>query len=125
MVGRNDTEPGGTHTINRAGLVGAGTDPWQVGIGDMDDDGDTDLIAVANTAGVQGSWSIIIFDQVPAATPCPGDIDGSGSVDVADLLAIIAAWGQTGDLPEDLNDDDVVNVADLLQLIGLWGACPA
>jgi hypothetical protein len=44
-------------------------------------------------------------------------------VDVADLLALLAAWGQNGG-PEDVNGDGVVDVADLLQLLAAWGPCP-
>jgi hypothetical protein len=54
---------------------------------------------------------------------CPEDVNGSGVVDVADLLALLAAWGQSGG-PEDVNGDGVVGVADLLQLLAAWGPCP-
>jgi len=53
---------------------------------------------------------------------CPEDIDGSGAVDVGDILAVIAFWGQSG-VPEDLNGSGVVDVSDLLILIGAWGPC--
>ena len=44
---------------------------------------------------------------------CPGDFDGSGVVDVSDLLAVIAGW------------DDPYNVNDLLLVISEWNAtCP-
>ena len=54
---------------------------------------------------------------------CPADIDGSGSVDVADVLAVIADWGDD-DSDADVNDDGTVDVNDLLAVIGAWGACP-
>ena len=44
--------------------------------------------------------------------PCPGDLDDDGSVNVDDLLAVIAGWGDTYD------------VDDLLIVIGAWGSCP-
>ena len=44
---------------------------------------------------------------------CPGDFDDSGTVDVSDLLAVIAGW------------DDPYNVNDLLLVISEWGStCP-
>ena len=44
---------------------------------------------------------------------CPGDFDGSGVVDVSDLLAVIAGW------------DDPYNVNDLLLVISEWNTtCP-
>lgn len=62
---------------------------------------------------------------------CPADIDGGGTVNVSDLLAVIAGWGQCGgapgSCPADISPpggDGVVNVGDLLAVIGAWGACP-
>lgn len=43
---------------------------------------------------------------------CDGDITGDGHVDVGDLLAVIAGWG------------DPYNVIDLLTVIDKWGPCP-
>jgi hypothetical protein len=56
------------------------------------------------------------------AQTCPADLDGDGTVDVSDLLALLAAWGEIG-VPADLNGDGVVEVSDLLLLLGAWGAC--
>jgi len=53
-------------------------------------------------------------------TLVPGDVDGDGVVDVADLLAIIAAWGPCDGCAEDLNNDGQVNVNDLLEVIASW-----
>jgi hypothetical protein len=50
---------------------------------------------------------------------CP-DVDGSGSVDVDDLIALILAWG-TGDV--DLTGDGILDVDDLVRVILAWGAC--
>jgi hypothetical protein len=54
--------------------------------------------------------------------PCIGDIDGSGAVDVDDLLSLLADWGGSGG-PADLNDDGAINVDDLLLLLAAWGPC--
>jgi hypothetical protein len=56
------------------------------------------------------------------STPCPADLDGSGAVDVADLLALLAAWGEPGG-PADLDHSGTVDVQDLLTLLGAWGTC--
>jgi hypothetical protein len=53
---------------------------------------------------------------------CPADVNGDGAVDVLDLLAVLAAWGQTGG-PEDINGDGIVDVLDLLELLAAWGPC--
>ena len=50
----------------------------------------------------------------------PGDVNGDGVVGVADVLAIIAAWGSCDGCSEDLNYDGFVNVTDLLEVIGFW-----
>jgi len=55
---------------------------------------------------------------------CAADITGDGVVDVLDLLAVLAAWGQTGELPEDITGDGVVDVLDLLEVLAAWGPCP-
>lgn len=64
---------------------------------------------------------------------CPADIsglkgEGDGVVDVSDLLALIAEWGESKS-PADIsgpdgNPDGIVGVADLLALIAAWGPCP-
>jgi hypothetical protein len=53
---------------------------------------------------------------------CPEDINEDGTVDVLDLLALLAAWGNPGG-PEDVNEDGIVDVLDLLQLLAAWGPC--
>ena len=56
---------------------------------------------------------------------CLGDIIGlDGTVNVTDLLALLAAWGPNPGHPADTNGDDVVNVTDLLALLAAWGPCP-
>ena len=54
-----------------------------------------------------------------------GDLDGSGSVGAADLLALLASWGSCPDLPEtcpaDLDLDNIVGASDLLILLANWG----
>ena len=50
------------------------------------------------------------------------DLDGSGTVDFGDILAIFRAWDNTGG-PEDLNDDGIVDLRDFLVLLQAWGPC--
>jgi hypothetical protein len=42
---------------------------------------------------------------------------------VLDLLAVLAAWGSSGGVPEDVNGDGVVDVLDLLVVLTEWGPC--
>ena len=62
-----------------------------------------------DAAGIRG------FKLVPIQ---PTDINDDGTVDVNDLLALLAAWGPCdGSCPEDVNSDGTVNVNDLLALL--------
>jgi hypothetical protein len=75
------------------------------------------------------------IEYTPPATPaCVADIApapaGDDTVDVNDLLAVIADWGpcpEQGCCPADiapqLGGDSEVNVDDLLAVIGAWGPC--
>ena len=66
--------------------------------------------------------AILTIDVVP--TPCYADIDGSGTVDVGDLLEVIGNWGYCFKCPADTNQDDEIDVTDLLVVVGSWGECP-
>ncbi|MBX3374275.1 MAG: DNRLRE domain-containing protein [Phycisphaeraceae bacterium] len=65
--------------------------------------------------------------QVVAVPPVPGDINGDGTVDFADLLLVLSAWGPCpGDphhdpCPADLTGDGTVDFADLLIVLANWG----
>jgi chitinase len=67
----------------------------------------------------------LIGDGVATGTilvACPGDLDGSGSVDGADLGMVLSAWGQIGG-PADLDGSGVVDGADLGAVLAGWGEC--
>ena len=54
-------------------------------------------------------------------TRVPGDVDGNGVVDFADLLAVLAGWGPCeGDCPADLDGNGRVEFADLLLVLSNW-----
>lgn len=74
----------------------------------------------------QDDGSPILTGQVPP-TPCPGDLDGSGMVDSADLGSLLASWGncgKKGPCPADIDGNARVDAADLGLLIAGWGECP-
>jgi len=52
-----------------------------------------------------------------------GDVDGNGCIDDADLLAVLFAFGNSGEVlgREDVNCDGVVDDADLLQVLFNFG----
>ena len=58
---------------------------------------------------------------------CPADIVDDDTVDVADLLVLLAKWGPCPPLMPcygDVNGDRVVDTLDLLDLLAAWGPCP-
>jgi hypothetical protein len=60
--------------------------------------------------------------------PCPADTNGSGAVDVDDLIAVILGWGACPPPPPvcgaDVDHSGAVDVDDLIAVILAWGACP-
>jgi len=76
-----------------------------------------------------------IFFSPPAVLPihfayeqkCPalfGDLNGDGTVDLADLLILLSYWGpceDPSDCPADLTGDGVVDLSDLLLILSNWG----
>jgi len=61
---------------------------------------------------------------IPDECECLADVTGDDTVNVLDLLAILAAWGASGgDVPEDVNFDGIVDVMDLLSVLSSWGPC--
>jgi probable HAF family extracellular repeat protein len=71
--------------------------------------------AIAATMMVDGLFRAVLL--VPALSPS-GDLNGSGTVDAADLAILLGAWGSSG--PADLDGDGAVGAADLAVLLGQW-----
>lgn len=59
---------------------------------------------------------------LPAGPACPGDFDGNGVVDGADLGTLLLQWN-TSSPAHDLDGDDLVSGADLGLLLLNWGPC--
>lgn len=74
--------------------------------------------AVGTATG--GDWTLYggASPSVPEGT-CLGDMDGSGEVDITDLLAFLSVFG-TPDA--DLNGDGVGDINDLLILLSQFGS---
>ncbi|HMN95780.1 MAG TPA: di-heme oxidoredictase family protein [Phycisphaerales bacterium] len=112
------------HDINQDGVVDLIDFQWFLlayeGVnGDCNDNGVSDLEEILLGAPDDDG------DGIPddCAAVCVGDIDGSGSIDGADLGALLGAWG-TANAGADLNRDGTVDGADLGILLGAWGSCP-
>jgi hypothetical protein len=61
----------------------------------------------------------------PAVGGCEGDTDGSGVVDILDLLQLLSQWGPCPGCAGDVNADGMVGIQDLLVVLAGWGPCPA
>jgi subtilisin family serine protease len=72
----------------------------------------------------EGTSDDVNSNGIPDECECLADVDGSGAVDVADLVDLLAAWGTCPDCPEDLDGNGAVDVADLVALLAGWGPCP-
>ncbi|MHC5022676.1 MAG: M12 family metallo-peptidase [Planctomycetota bacterium] len=62
---------------------------------------------------------------IPDECECLADFDGSGVVDIVDLLGLLSAWG-TDDATIDIAPDPpdgIVDIQDLLALLAAWGDC--
>ncbi len=61
---------------------------------------------------------------------CPGDVDGNGMIDLADLAGLLAAFGTSSGDPgynadADIDDNGMVDLADLAGVLAVFGlACP-
>jgi len=68
--------------------------------------------------------SPLAIDAITIVRPAvPGDLNGDGLVNSADLLILLSTWGPCpapGACPADLNGDGAVDSADLLFLISHW-----
>jgi hypothetical protein len=73
---------------------------------------------------MSGPYTIALQGAAFIDTGCPADLDGNGTVDVSDLLQLLAAWGPCADCVEDLDGSGSVDVSDLLELLAAWGPCP-
>ena len=65
----------------------------------------------------------------PGVLPCPMDIapaGGDGTVNIIDLLVVVAIWGGGGGgaaNAADVNGDGTVDINDLLAIVAAWGPC--
>jgi hypothetical protein len=95
-------------------------DLYYLRIGDRDCNGnglsDTDDIAEGRSDDANGNG-------IPDECECLADVDGNGTVDTADLVELLAAWGPCPGCPEDIDGNDVVDTADLITLLAGWGDC--
>lgn len=79
-------------------------------------------ITATDPQGLSTLVALNLYPDCKGVLQCPADLDGSGTVDGADLSLLLGSWGEAG--AGDLNADGVVNGSDLGTLLGAWGPCP-
>lgn len=68
----------------------------------------------------------VVYQIAIESSDCHADVDGSGIVDMVDLLLVLALWGQGGtpaSAAGDIDDNGTVGVDDLLIIVAHWGQC--
>ena len=63
--------------------------------------------------------------EITEPTRLKGDVNGDGTVNIADLVLVAANLGKTGQNAADVNNDGVVNIADLVLVAGALGTTAA
>jgi hypothetical protein len=88
------------------------------------DDGSNVFVAGDSWAGFDNYYDFTTIRY--SIGDCIADINGSGAVDVDDLIAVILAWGaceNPGNCPPDVDHSGTVDVDDLVAVVLAWGPC--
>ena len=75
------------------------------------------VVAVDRTGNV-GTGREKTYSTDSGACSTPGDLDGNGTVDAADLSILLGQWGGPGSA--DFDGSGTVDAADLAALLGFW-----
>ena len=122
VVGKSQIQEGGTHGFIY--LDGEMFDVNDFIVPDID-------MTIVNIRDINSSGQLAAVAEYPDGTKrpylltptgdtIPEDVNGDGSVDVIDLLAVVGNWGPCKSCNEDINGDSVVDVVDLLAVIAAW-----
>ena len=93
---------------------------------EMDAESGVDLVAVSlqgsplQGGGFIGTSGVVGVKSSSGSVCLVGDVNCDGSVDAADLSALLSAWG-SADPAADLDRNGVVGASDLALLLSSWG----
>ena len=86
------------------------------------------IVALPDKAGLRARPSASVLTGFGPIAPGPGDVNGDGCVNSADLGLVLAAFGQPPRSPGlhlvDIDGDFMVGASDLGMLLALWTPCP-
>ena len=71
-----------------------------------------------NSLPAAAFYAKLLGDAI-AASACPADFNGDGSVDSRDVLAFLNTWA-AGDSSADFNSDGVINTMDVIDFLNAW-----
>lgn len=95
--------------------------PEELLTADVDNDGDPDVLVYTSDTGAITTFLNQGF-PVPEVLPWDADLNADGSVDSADVLALLGDFGCVApDCLADLDGDETVGVADVLWMLGYYG----
>ena len=119
---RADWDGSGGVTFVDTPLQASGTPIVGVRSGDFDADGVDELLLFRESPFFIGDGLVV---EVLRRSATIGDVNGDGQVGFADLLLVLARWGEVcGDCPEDLSGNGVVDFDDVLALLTNWSGTP-
>ncbi len=84
----------------------------------------SDLNQTSRVEAAIDNVTMISIDCEPDTPDCTGDINGDETVDVNDILLLLAAWGGDCDgCPSDVDGNGTLDVNDVLELLSNFGDC--
>ena len=98
--------------------------PFDDGTGDTGDTLYNGWFAEVNGDHGELAMNACLWLNPAPSNPCPSDIDGSGSVDGADISLTLLDFGPCAACSADLDGDDRVSAADIALLLLDFGPCP-
>ena len=115
---RADWDASGGVTFVDTPLQALGSPIEAIRAGDFDADGTDELLLFRGSTFFMGGGLTV---DVLQRNDVVGDVNGDGEVGFADLLLVLARWGEAcGDCPEDLSGNGVVDFDDVLALLTNW-----